>query len=153
MKALSIHPIYASAIACGLKRIELRNWETSYTGDLLICSTKKDCDDRELKDLFMFGKALAVASLVGCTPFERSHRQFTLVDESVDNFELFGLKSWVLDNVRPIRPFDIKGQQRIFNVDAPQMEFLNFDVTTDDGAIALQDYWINSGYIKERPWD
>lgn len=155
MKALSIHSYYASAIACGLKFIELRSWETSYTGNVLICSTVQDCKNKDLKDFLIFGKAIAVVNLVGCTPFESSHRQAAFVDddEVITNPEK--LYSWVLDDIRPIKPFDVKGQLRLFNVDVQEtdLEYLPFDVSTDVGAIALQEYWKSHGYIKEYPWD
>lgn len=155
MKALSIHSYYASAIACGLKTIELRSWETSYAGDLLICSTVKDCKNKDLKDFLIFGKALAVVNLIGCIPFEDpNHRHNAFVDDD-EEINPKGLYSWCFNNVRPIKPFDVKGQLRLFNVDTNKnnLEYLPFDVSTDVGAIALQEYWKSHGYIKEYPWD
>ena len=156
MKALSIHSYYASAIACGLKTIELRSWETSYSGDLLICSTVQDCKNKDLRDFLIFGKAIAMVNLIGCIPFEDSnHRDKAFVDndEVITNPEK--LYSWCFNNVRPIKPFDVKGQLRLFNVDVQEtdIEYLPFDVSTDVGAIALQEYWKSHGYIKEYPWD
>lgn len=149
MKALSIHSYYASAIACGLKSVELRSWETSHNGDLLICSTKKDCSRKELKDSFIFGKALAVAELVGCVKFEESHREASFAD---DGENLDGLYSWVLDNIRPIKPFDVKGQLRLFDVNTSNIEFLGYTVSSPEEFHRIQNYWLEKRYIKEKPW-
>ena len=149
MKALSIHSYYASAIACGLKSVELRSWETSHKGNLLICSTKKDCKNKDLKDSFIFGKALAVAELVGCIKFEESHREASFADNDED---LDGLYSWALDNIRPIKPFDVKGQLRLFDVDTSNLEYLGFSISSAEDFNRIQDYWIEHGYIKEKPW-
>lgn len=150
MKALSIHSFYASAIACGLKAVELRSWRTSHKGDLLICSTKRDQFTKGLKERFVFGKALAVAELLGCIPYEESHRDAAFVDEEDEISE--GTYSWVLDNIRPIKPFDVKGRLSLFDVDTAGVEYLGIAPTTEDGSEEIQDYWINHGYITTKPW-
>lgn len=148
MKALSIYSTYASAIACCLKVIELRSWETSYRGDILICSATKDKNNKELKDKFIFGKAIAVATLRDCRKFQEHERLFTFMPDDVN---LEGMYSWELDNIRPIKPIPVRGQQRIFNVDIKDVEYLNIDPF--DELYKLKEYWVSNGYIKEFPWE
>ena len=148
MKALSIHSIYASAIACCLKIVELRSWRTSYRDDILICSTIADSKSKDLKDCFIFGKALAVATIRDCRPFQESDRLAAFIEDDFDAKNLF---SWEFDNIRPIKPFNIKGQQRLLNVDVKNIEYLNIDPF--DELDKLEEYWISNGYIKEFPWE
>ena len=42
IKAISLHPPYASLIKMGLKHFETRSWPTNYRGKLVICAAKKD---------------------------------------------------------------------------------------------------------------
>lgn len=41
MKALSLHPENAAAVAWGDKLVEYRTWQTKYRGPLLICASAK----------------------------------------------------------------------------------------------------------------
>ena len=157
MKALSVHSIYASAITCGLKFIELRSWRTSYRGHLLICSTVEDKNNKELKDEFIFGHALAIVDLVDVRPFNESERELAFVSDEED---LTGLYSWELDNIRPIKPIPIKGQQRIFNVDIDEndIEFIDIgsmdeEIDPEDIVLKIAKYWLENGYIKKFPWE
>lgn len=158
MKALSVHSIYASAITCGLKFIELRSWRTSYRGHLLICSTVEDKNNKDLKDEFIFGHALALVDLVDVRPFDERERMFAFVSEEDD---LSGLYSWELSKIRPIKPIPVKGQQRIFNVDIDEsdIEFLDIEpicVDIDypiDKIKKIKNYWLENGYIKRFPWE
>jgi activating signal cointegrator 1 len=51
LKGLSVRQPYAALIAQGSKTIEVRSWNTSYRGDVLICSGKKlhESVSRELR--------------------------------------------------------------------------------------------------------
>lgn len=150
MKALSIYSPYASAIANNIKLVELRSWRTSHTGKLLICSTKENSNDKELKDEFIFGKALAVVDLIGCEPVNEFYLDCALVDldDPEYNFDYYkNLYAWGLDNVKPIKPFDVKGKLRLFDVDESQIEYL--DINLDKNPSALQDYWLKNAYVKK----
>lgn len=91
MRGLTLHQPFASAIACGLKRIEIRSWQTSYRGPLLIhggrrwtraevadhrrliaaAAAELGEDDPRVRDfahLVPLGCAVAVADLWACTP-------------------------------------------------------------------------------------
>jgi hypothetical protein len=92
-KAISLWQPWASAIACGAKRIETRSWETRYRGPLFIHAAKRcnqgelihyhSCwrwcgalaplgvrhgSDQNLWDLLPFGAIVAVCNLVDCKP-------------------------------------------------------------------------------------
>lgn len=154
MKALSIYSPYASAIANGIKIIELRSWRTSYTGKLLICSTKENSKCKDMKDDFIFGKALAVVDLIGCEPVQEQFLDFALVDTDDPEYDLNDYKdlyAWGLDNIKPIKPFDVKGKLRLFDVDESQIEYLDIDLEKNPSA--LQEYWLENGYIKKPVWE
>ena len=98
MKALSVKQPWASMIATGAKTIETRVWQTDYRGDLLIVSTKKP----ELPG-FPSGQALCFAKLVNCRPMIAS-------DEAAARCKLYeGAYSWVLAEIRQIKPFAVAG--------------------------------------------
>lgn len=121
MKALSISPNYAAAIFCGEKTIECRTWSTDYRGDLLICSTAK-----KIKDTIP-SHALCVAELKDIVPFKKSHLKKALMmpaDYSPDFY------AWILDNIRIIRPFAVKGRLSLWECDHP-IEYLDDDCPID----------------------
>lgn len=132
MKAFSIKQPYANKILTGLKTIELRSWQTTYRGDLLICTSRApalflkklqevDRDGRNKvvdkeygdEDYMYFGKALFVVELYDVAPMKKK--------DEVDADAIFSkdLFSWHLRNVRPIKPFDVKGKLGFFDVDEP----------------------------------
>ncbi len=100
MKALSIRPAWAHAIAHLGKRVENRTWATRYRGPILIhaSSTKCAADVRELEeiigaqigpDTFVGGAIIAVADLVDCVDGAEAPSRWTC-----------GPIAWRLDNVR-----------------------------------------------------
>lgn len=144
MKAISIYAPYATAIATAVKTIELRTWRTSHRGALLICSSTEK--DKRIKNKCLFGKAIAIVDLVDCVPFDRE----THADEAMlfDDEEFEGY-AWILDNIRIIEPIDVKGQQRLFNVNC-NPKIIDIDVYEDEDDDEVFGYWISNGYIKER---
>jgi hypothetical protein len=105
MKALSIHQPYANQIMTGEKGVEYRSWATKYRGDLLICSTKNP----KVLDL-LCGYALCVVELFAIGYAEKSNNDKR--------------NWWCFANIRKIKPFPVKGQQRLFNVDDELIEYL-----------------------------
>jgi len=104
MKALSIKQPWANMIASGEKTIETRTWSTEYRGPLLIVSSKNP-------PIQPAGHALAVAKLIDCRPMTKE-------DEEEACCELYSNAcSWVLTNIKKIKPFPVKGQLGIFEVD------------------------------------
>lgn len=108
MKALSIHPIFATLILFGDKTIECRTWKTDYRGDILICSTA-----HKIKDTIP-GHALCVATLTDVVPFTREHLKAAAMSSSEFSSDCY---AWLLDNVRLIKPFAIKGKLSLWNCD------------------------------------
>jgi len=65
MKAITIWQPWASAIACGIKTIEVRKWRTDYRGRILIHAGQKRDGSREAVRLAERLDALAVALPTG----------------------------------------------------------------------------------------
>ena len=106
MKAISLHQPCATMIRNGRKTIETRTWGTSYRGPLLICSSKNPQVEGHL-----CGFALCVAELVDCRPMRKA-------DEARAACDLYeGAWAWILEDIRPVEPFRVRGFQRIFEVD------------------------------------
>lgn len=131
MKALSVKNPFAGLIAHKLKPIETRTWDTKYRGDLLICSSKIGIPEshldrvayraiKENKGNFeeSDGYALCVVNLSKIITMMGIHERMACC-------ELYpGAYSWFLDNVRLIKPFQVKGQLGIFEVDDKLIQYL-----------------------------
>lgn len=121
MKALSIKQPWAWAIANGHKTIETRTWPTNYQGELLIVASK--APDKAMLEIVRgiagdkvisqieYGKAIAIANLIGCRPMVRQ-------DEDAAMCDIYpGAHSWLLTNIRKITPFEVRGQLGIYEVE------------------------------------
>lgn len=144
MKAITILEPWASLIACGAKKIETRSWSTSYRGIIAIHAGKSkkhtigvmaEFNGIKLPDDFSFnyGKVIAVAELVDCVQFTHTmipkRNTILLNGVEVPQNELAfgnciaGNWGWVLENVQRIEPVPARGQQRIWNLNAPAAGF------------------------------
>jgi len=117
MKALSLTQPYAEIIRVGIKKIETRSWKTNYRGRIYIHATSgKPVKDPALMDLVKekdldYGKIICSANLVDCvemTPefieeVKKNH------DEYVAGIYEVGRYGWILEDVQPVEPFEIKG--------------------------------------------
>lgn len=117
MKALSVKQPHAGLICIGMKGIETRTWATTYRGPLLIVASKRPViylmDGITQKECRVFGQALCIVDLVDCRPMAKE-------DEEIACCEIYGgAFSWVIKNSRPVRPFAVKGQLRLFDVEIP----------------------------------
>lgn len=121
MKALSVQQPFAFEILSGRKTIDVRDWDTLHRGDLLICSSGKPAFSREemeeMEDeygcTFLYGQALCVVHLMEVRLMRRGDEEKALVD-AIDP-ELY---SWIIEDVRPVVPFHVKGRQEsLFDVD------------------------------------
>ncbi|MEK6675589.1 MAG: ASCH domain-containing protein [Planctomycetota bacterium] len=109
MKALSLHQPWASLIATGKKTIETRRYQTKYRGPVLICSTKAPKFAAHL-----CGYALAVAEIVECRPM-------TFADQEASCCKVYPWAwAWILKCVQPIKPFQILGRRRLFDLYLPE---------------------------------
>ncbi|MXZ44830.1 MAG: ASCH domain-containing protein [Gammaproteobacteria bacterium] len=108
MKALSVKQPWANLIADGRKTIETRTWTTPYRGPLLIVSSKRP-------NIPPTGSAVAIADLVDC-------RRMTRRDRNAACCEIYpNAVSWVLENVRKIKPFPVTGALGIFEYPIDQI--------------------------------
>lgn len=90
MKAISIKPEYVEEIIFGEKLEEYRTWPTNYRGDILICTTAVG---------YYPGIAACIVEITDCVKTNDGGYAFKL------------------ENGRAIKPFAVKGQQRIYNLD------------------------------------
>lgn len=120
MKAISVQQPFAFEIMSGQKTIEVRSWDTLHRGDLLICSSKKPAFSREdMEEMeeeygctFLYGQALCIVRIADVRLMRKGDEEKALMDE-VDP-EAY---SWILEDVRSVVPFPVKGQQGFFEVD------------------------------------
>lgn len=117
MKALSIHPLYALEIFCGIKTVECRTWKTDYRGEILICSTAK-----KLKDTIP-GHALCTVKLVDVVPFTKAYLEAADMDSMPDAPSY----AWILDDLKIIKPIPVKGKLSLWNYDGP-IEYFGDDI-------------------------
>ena len=103
MKALSIKEPWASLILEGKKTIETRTWITHYRGSVILCASKTPVSD-------ISGKAFALADIVDCREMTKED-----VEDAMCN-TYPNAKSWVLKNVRPVVPFEVKGSLGLFDI-------------------------------------
>lgn len=94
IKALSVKREYALQISDGTKSEEYRNWKTEYRGDLLICSSRHCYSDGVMRP----GFAVCVVDL------------YDIERDSGGGY------IWRLRNVRWVKPFEVKGKLRLFDV-------------------------------------
>ncbi len=119
MKALSIHPLFVMQIYFGLKTIEVRSWKTDYRGDILICSTAKKFPDT------IPSHALCVVTLKDIVLMKKKHCEDAMMDPQ---YYHRGDYAWILDDIRPIKPFPVKGKLHLWECDH-EIEFIEL---TDD---------------------
>jgi len=106
VKALSIKQSWANLIAEGEKTIETRKWATDYRGSILIVSSRSPKID-------LAGFALAIADVVYCRPM-------TLQDETTAHCRVYpNAYAWVLQNIRKIQPFAVRGKLGLYDVEMP----------------------------------
>lgn len=124
MKALTLKQPHASRVADRSKPLEIRGWATKHRGPMLICAGGNvdwEAEEREGKAIdpsLPRGVALCVVELVDCRPMR-------FEDEAAARCPWRpGLKAWVLQNVRAVKPFRVKGQLGTFDVPDHLIEYM-----------------------------
>ncbi len=108
MKALSLKQPFANWVTEGKKTIETRTWPTAHRGDLFIVSSKSP-------PIKPAGTALAIVRVVECRPM-------TQADETAACCQVYpNAWAWILEDIRPIQPFPVKGSLRLFEVELPEI--------------------------------
>lgn len=128
MRALVLRQPWASLVALGVKRIEIRSWTTRHRGDLLIVSGKRaDVEALEHAASFMDGDtsststdwprgvAVCLAQLVDVRPL--TPRDAFAAACSLTDQDCRAQWAWVLGHVRALRPFAVRGQLGLFEVE------------------------------------
>lgn len=112
MKALSVRQPFAELIATGAKSVEVRSWQTSYRGSLLICAGAQwhALGVRLHGCLGTRGVAVCVVELLDCRPLVT--RDATLACVDVSAFE--GHRAWVLARPRRVEPMPMLGKLHLF---------------------------------------
>lgn len=126
MKALSLKQPWANLIVHGIKTIETRKWATKYRGSLLICSSKNyDKDFRFITSLINpyisnspFGMALCMVEITDCLPMQKQDEKAACCHVYPHAFSFF------LRNICPIKPFPVKGQLGIFDIEPEEIIYL-----------------------------
>ena len=117
MIALSIRVPWINLIMRGKKTIELRSWQTSYRGRLLLVTSKtidKDAPRWPHIPPLPLGHAVGYCQLVRCRPMLPAD-----VNDARCPYTP-GYYSWNLADIRPIKPFPVRGKLRLFDVPLPQ---------------------------------
>jgi hypothetical protein len=119
MKVLSLKQPFAELIVSGKKKIELRNWNTTFRGEFLIHASLQP--DKSAMERFGFsevplGKIVGKAILVDVKKYsnESEHnadRNKHLADTSWGKF------GFVLENAQRINPISAKGKLGFWNFD------------------------------------
>lgn len=118
MLTLSIRRPWIDHILTGRKTIEVRTWTTHHSGPLALHASKAP-GDRVLRDLVP-GCVVAVATVVDCVKLTRYDAHSAMMDpDAID-----GLFGWVLDDVRRVCPFPVRGNARFFKVDDSLIRYL-----------------------------
>ena len=118
-------------MALGLKGNETRGWETSYRGDLAICSAKRKMtrDEGETFEILVqpdappayrvvYGCVLCVVELYDCVPTEAFHgpspRVISDCEAYLGNYAL-GRFAWLTRNLRRLKtPVPVVGQRGLW---------------------------------------
>lgn len=137
MKALSVHPYYAMAIATGEKWVEVRSWNTEYRGEIVICSTAKKLNGT------IPGHALCTVQLIDVVPLQKDHLKAALLDPKDYNPALY---AWILDENRLIKPVPVKGKLSLWNYTGdieyiPDNEWVYEEGRDVESYHWYEDYW------------
>lgn len=135
MKALSVKSVHALRIAMGQKTMEIRSKRTHHRGPLLICVSKRSDGPApdKMQNLIALGfrsktsairledrpegNAICVVDVVDCREMLPGDEADACHPFLPDHFV------WKLSNVRPVRPFPVRGQLSMFDVDDSLIEF------------------------------
>lgn len=119
MKVLTIKQPWAELILRKRKRIELRNWTTSFRGEFLIHSSKKS--DKDSMERFGFkklpeGQILGRANLLGVKDYvdEEEFKKDGHKHLVIGGFSKHG---FLIENARRLKPFPARGKLNFWNLE------------------------------------
>jgi len=134
MKALSFHQPRAEQIIRGVKTVDIRTWQVSYRGPLIVhaSSRRRDGRCRALgfdPDALAYGALIGTVELVRIVPLDEAAYE-ALRDEHLIEAPFSGVPCYAWHLTRPQRfdaPIPYRGRMRLFNVSFPDEE------TVEDG--------------------
>ena len=125
MKVLTIKEPFATLIMNKVKYIETRSWKTKYRGELYIhagvAKIRKEVKERlDLSRLnnLNYGNIICKCNLIDCIYMDETFIE-KIKKKDINNYISghyeVGRYAWILDNIVPIKPIEVKGQLGIWN--------------------------------------
>jgi ASCH domain len=105
MLALTIREPYASLVASGRKTIEMRTWDPSHRGELMICSGARGKGKP--------GVTVARVELVAIRYFVESDCEAACYDDWHPDDDFF---AWELRLIKRVKPTPVVGKLRLFDL-------------------------------------
>lgn len=123
MKAISLKQPWANFVRDKRKTIEMRTWSTHHRGPLLICASMtideagvKAWGPEGIVTVLPRGVAIAIANLVDIRWMRREDEEAAMCSWEP------GYYAWVLEDVKRIREFPVKGRLGIFETEIPDLD-------------------------------
>lgn len=134
MKALSFHQPRAEQIIRGVKTVDIRTWQVSYRGPLVVHASSKRRDGRCRAlgfdpDTLAYGALIGTVELVKIVPLDKAAYE-ALRDEHLSEAPFPGAPCYAWHLANPQRfaaPVPCRGRMRLFNVSFPD------EGTAEDG--------------------
>lgn len=137
MKCISISQPFADLIISGKKNIELRSWNTSFRGELLIHAPLKikkvDVKRLKIEKKFVTGAIIGKVQLYDVKKYN-STKEIKLDQKFHCSTKKFQNKTFgfMLKNSKPLRiPIPWKGQLGIFDANIPKTKIKNKEIVSD----------------------
>lgn len=137
MKCLSVSQPFADLIISGKKTIELRKWNTNFTGEFLIHAPLKirvnDCKRLKIDKKFVTGAIIGKAELYSVKKYNSTNqikkdKKFHFASMELEK-KIYG---FMLKNAKPFRvPIPCKGKLGFFDVQLPKSKIKNNEIMTD----------------------
>lgn len=141
MKALTVRQPFPALIMAGLKTLESRTWDTKFRGELLICAGKtahslfREYDvpaqrlvldnyyapkyyDVPKEFMLRDGQACCVVDVTDVRLMTREDETLACCDWYPDAYV------FVLENIRLVEPFEVRGRLNFFEVDDKLIKYL-----------------------------
>jgi len=147
MKALTIHQPWASLIAWKVKRYETRNWGCNYRGAIAVHASKHKLtldlfedahvelfDEISLLNLDYSEMDSLRGAIIAIANLKQIHRMTDeFIQQQTETERLCGdwkpgRYAWEFENVQPIQPIFIRGQQGLWN--SPESLIRSINVQT-----------------------
>lgn len=110
-KSLTIKQPFADKIMTGEKKVEVRKWNTTYRGDLIITSSKKPYVEGRSGVAICKVELYDVVKIGDLTEQEVSDTCLT-----PEQLEEYGGYAWLLRNPKELKPVPLKGNLGIFKL-------------------------------------